>query len=254
MGLDVYVGTLTRYRAGDWQTSVVAAALAHGYRVNIVRRKADGTTEIVDARDLRPAPPDEQSRIREDVERWRRDITRGLKLQKPLDWQESSDSPYFTDKPDWYGFGAVLVLAAHEERRPPGTEAIYPDQFDFDHWQEDPLLQEARKSSRSQFNQLFEAQVWLPGGPDVPVTTALPWATKIVGFGATSELLRQLEDLNNRTFRGTERDRATWRNDERVGRDDPSHPFEPNARFGLSIFLTLARKAVEHRLPMLLDY
>ena len=40
-------------------------------------------------------------------------------------WVERADGPYLTDKPDWDGYGAVVLLAAYVERPDlaPGTTA-----------------------------------------------------------------------------------------------------------------------------------
>ena len=39
-----------------------------------------------------------------------------MSLQR-LDWDESSDAPYFTDKPDWDSYASAQVLAARVELR-----------------------------------------------------------------------------------------------------------------------------------------
>ncbi len=259
MGLDVYVGTLTRYCAGDWQTSTVTAALAQGVDVKIARHKSDGTVDLVDARDIPPASPEHTSRVRGEVERWRRDVAQALSSSNAratsMDWQETPDLPYFTAKPDWYGFGAMLLLAAYEEEKPVfGAKAWYPKTFDFERWQQDPVLDAAFRSRKSRYSQLVGPEAWLPGGTDPPLMASLPLRKKKIAFGAIDKALAQIQELNARTYRGTANDLGEWRNDDRVGEDDPTHPFEPNAKFGMAIFLDLARKAVEHRLPIVLDY
>src|SRR6266576_5801440 len=250
MGLDVYVGTLTRYCAGDWQTRVVTAGLADGVAVKIARRKPDGTVVIVDAREIPPPSLEHKKMVRDEVENWRREVRQALSSSSAgatsMDWPETDDQPYFTNKPNWNGFGAMLLLAAYEEQKPLfGAKAWYPKTFDFEHWQQDPVLDAAFRSSKSRYNQLLGPEAWLPGGTDLPFVASLPLRNKKIPIGAIDKALGQIEELNSRTYRGSADDLVKWRNDDRVGGDDPAHPFEPNAKFGMAIFLDLARKAVE---------
>lgn len=121
MGLDLYVGSLTRYTSGDWLTIVQQAGLANGVDVQVVHAQ--------------PEPPDAVSDprlIRDAVEEWRQGLGAGLGVD--CDWPETVDSPYWTDKPDWDGYGAVMLMAAYDERpdlRPRGggmlRRSVAPD-------------------------------------------------------------------------------------------------------------------------------
>ena len=75
MGLDVYVGSLTRYYAGDWETIVQQTAREQGFSAEIVRASEPPEDAITD--------PDT---IRELVEAWQRLLE--------LDWNESPEAPY----------------------------------------------------------------------------------------------------------------------------------------------------------------
>src|SRR5688572_18597938 len=111
MGLDVYVGTLTRYYTGDWETLIQRAGRAAGLRVVVQRPEAPRggwLSRLVDL--LRPRGP---AAARRDVDRWRRDL--GRKIAAPLDWSEEPEQEYFTDKPGWEGYGALLLWAAYDE-------------------------------------------------------------------------------------------------------------------------------------------
>ena len=86
MALDVYVGSLTRYYVGDWQS-------------------------VGD----RTAPP---GKARKDCERigkavlaWREVLGRSLAphLGEPLGWDESEAAPWFTARPGWDGFGSLVL-------------------------------------------------------------------------------------------------------------------------------------------------
>jgi hypothetical protein len=256
MGLDIYVGPLTRYYAGLWETIVQQAGRAEGMDVQVIGRP--------DPADL---PPIEQ--IREDVIEWRRDLTAEMEDMGvgELDWPELPQGDYVTDKPDFDGYGAVLLLAAHQE---------FPDQplpvlarRDF---RRDPLWQRVEKRhggggglggalrrifgrepradpGEARFDHLYYPELWLP------VEFAFTFQTLELGrqpvvIGSGPRLRRNLEELNQRTFRGGVGDLAEWQQDG-PPRDGG---FEAMAKFGLAVWLALAVEADERRQPMRLDY
>src|SRR5512139_2610382 len=99
MGLDIYVGSLTRYFARDWKT--ILEQLAERGEIPEVRvvRASEPKDAIADPEQLRPT-----------VLAWRQALSAGLAehLSAPLDWDESATAPYFTDKPSWDCYGALL--------------------------------------------------------------------------------------------------------------------------------------------------
>jgi hypothetical protein len=73
----------------------------------------------------------------------------------------------------------------------------------------------------------------------------------VVWISFTALLLNTLADLNDRTWRAARADFAAWRDE---GAPDGTDGLEGRARFGFAIFFVLASRAVENRLPMILDY
>jgi hypothetical protein len=238
MGLDVYVGSLTRYYLHDWETVIQQLGREQGIPVEI--------------RHSEPSPPDElkdAAEIRETVSRWRAGLKQALHgtVGDPFDWDESPDAPYFTDKPDWDGYGGMLLLAAHDENpqlKPPKTISKQG-------WKDDQALRVSSDPTfPTRYAQILAPEWWLPWDFDWPFEGMAPSLTKRI-FGSAPALLRQLTDLNTRTFRGTSAQLAEWANQPIEGGDGP---FAQAARLGLAIFLDLTQKAVVSRLPMLLDY
>src|SRR5216683_2696624 len=140
MGLDVYVGSLTRYYARNWETIVQQAARSQGIQVQV----------------MRPNPlPDDQiknpAQIRDLVIEWRSKMQAELKgaelIDADLDWPEQPETPYFTDKPDWECFGAMTLLAAYEEEPKPIFGSRWPKTLK-DSWARDPKL-EARLKAKT---------------------------------------------------------------------------------------------------------
>jgi hypothetical protein len=256
MGLDIYVGPLTRYYAGLWETIVQQAAKAEGVEVTVMGRP--------DPADL---PPIEQ--IREDVIDWRRDLTAEMEDMGvgELDWAELPQGEYVTDKPDFDGYGAVLLLAAHQEFADTALPVLAGADF-----RREPLwrLVEQRHGAggglggalrrvfglgpkavpgEARFDHLYFPELWLP--VDFPWTfQSLELGREPVVIGSVPRLRRHLEDLNQVTFRGGLGELAEWR------ADGPAEDgaFEAMAKFGLAVWLALAVEADERRQPMRLDY
>ena len=106
MGLDIYAGTLTRYYSHNWKTVVQQWAEENGYTFN--RITPDGEPAD-DEEALSPAE------VQEAVENWRDQILAAISQPGQLPctpWPEDNEKPYYTDKPDWDAFGAMLLVAA----------------------------------------------------------------------------------------------------------------------------------------------
>lgn len=108
MGLDIYVGPLTRYYSGAWETIVQQAGREQGIPVEIIRTNEPSPDRITDPQVVEEA-----------VLAWRTSLEQGLgeQLGPRLEWPEGPSADYVTDKPDWDGYAAVLLLAAHDEFR-----------------------------------------------------------------------------------------------------------------------------------------
>ncbi len=237
MGLDVYVGTLTRYYLHDWLNVVQQAAKAGAIpQVTVVRANepADAITD--------PAV------IRSAAEQWRNDLAAALKPHgvSDVDWSEQGERPYFTDKPAWDCYGHLLLWTAYSEQ----TEKPCPKGFVKD-WHEDPIyLQRASANSGTKYKQLLSgAEWWLPANFDF--TFAAPCLSgKEIFLGSSVALHKELQVLNSRTWNVDSTSISNWR------RSCPDHgsPLESGARFAFAVFYELSKLSVEHHLPMLLDY
>ena len=102
MGLDIYAGPLTRYYSHNWKTVVQQWAEENGYTFN--RITPDGE----------PADNEEElspAEIQAAVEDWRDQILAAISQPNQphyTPWPEDNERPYYTDKPDWDAFGAML--------------------------------------------------------------------------------------------------------------------------------------------------
>ena len=121
MGLDIYAGTLTRYYSHNWKTVVQQWAEENGYSFNCIT--PDGE----------PADNEEEmspAEVQAAVENWRDQILSAISQpgQPPYaPWLEDNEKPYYTDKPDWDAFGAMLLVAACRTYEEPVPSTVEKD-------------------------------------------------------------------------------------------------------------------------------
>jgi len=242
VGLDVYVGSLTRYYAHDWETVIQRMGREQGIPV------------VIERRDESPDAITDPAVIRDLILTWRSAMSHHLRqagvIQGELDWSEDPLTLYFTDKPGTDCYGALHLLAAHEEEGKPLFGSAYPSTLRAD-WEKDPALKgRLRARTKPRYAHLYGCEIWLPH--EIKDTFEAPSpGGKRVRMGSVFDLLRNLETLNERTFNGSGEERKRWAADMPSGADVG---FEPKAKTGLAIRLELAAAAARERLPMLLDY
>jgi len=192
MALDVYVGSLTRYYAGDWEST----ADKKGKRTRPSGRT--GAARAGAGRADRASGKDSE-RIRKAVLTWRDGIKRALRqhLDEPLDWAETTEAPWFTGRPGWDGFGSLVLWAAYAEQPGLRRPAALPEE-----WDDDPALVRSNADGfRSRYSHLVRnVELWLPcafgftfEGEDVD-------GRRII-VGSSTTLGRQLGELNAATWK-----------------------------------------------------
>jgi hypothetical protein len=236
MALDVYVGSLARYYAGEWENVAEKAARERGVQYQIGR--PGGSTDRLK----------EPQRIPPAVLAWRSALSDSLgsKLALPLDWDEALEAPYFTGRPGWDGFGSLVLWAAYAEHpalRRPATLA--------EEWDNDPALMRSNVAGfRSRYSHLVRnVELWLPSPFEFTFEGEDIDGRRVV-VGSTTTLRRQLEDLNAATWKADANAVAGWCREPLAA----EAPLELCARYAFAVLLDLARRAVEHKLPMKLDY
>lgn len=232
MGLHVYVGPLSRYYSGTWETIVEQAARVRGIPLETTR--------------MRPVVAERPERIHEKVVAWKNQLGSAMSKQgvPDFDWDESLEAPYFTDRPDWDGYAALLLWGAYEEH----PELQRPEQEPAK-WQDDPALKASLQQDGRYPRLLRGVGLWLPC--EFPQIFRAPDPRGVSQKIASSVLLyKELLELNQRTWRATPAILSFWREDgmEQEG------TLEDKARFAFAVFHDLTKASVEYRLPMKLDY
>lgn len=228
MGLDIYVGSFTRYYCQDWQT-IVQQQFSN---VQVVRLSDDADDTLPDSKT-----------VYEDVSAWRQWLNDG---EVAFDWNEDPAGQYFTDKPNWDCLGSLILWAAYSAQ----PHLKRPEGFVED-WASDPAF---LACSNAQFRGcygvgLLTCEWWLPCElPGVAMLSDL--GGREIQVGSSLDLLAELDRLNSATWRASEEQIATW------SKESPEHQsaLDVGARFAFAVLRQLAQKSIEHRLPMLLDY
>jgi hypothetical protein len=93
MGLDVYVGSLTRYYTGGWETVVQQWGREHGVEVMVVRPdQGSGRLSSLWGRLFKRNGSSSEEKTRVAVIRWRGELGRALggDAGRAVDWDESA--------------------------------------------------------------------------------------------------------------------------------------------------------------------
>jgi hypothetical protein len=235
MGLDIYVGSFTRYYAGDWELIAARAARELGAEFNVIRHY-DPPEALRDPEEIRPL-----------VLEWRNGLSESLasSLAEPLDWREDADARYFTDKPAWDGYQGLLLWTAYEEHPEFERPSSIPEHID-----RDPAIKLSMNERKTRYPALlFSTNFWLPVRLPFVFETVDVGGKKAV-IGSSYSLEQELSELNQRTWKMSD-DELDYFAREGCEKDSP---LEVAARFAYTLFQRHARLSVTHRLPMLLDW
>lgn len=258
MGLDLYAGTLTRYYAGNWKTVAQQFAEESGFAFHRVTPEGENIEE-------EEAAPDEVQRA---VEHWRDQILAAVTApgKKPYaPWTEDNEKPYFTEKPDWDAFGAMLLVAACHVYGEPVPAAVAKG-WDF---MENSLIKRLSQEEKKVWSLFRETMIWLPL-PDSFLFQA-PRPTGDTVMIATTGLLRQeLERLNELAWQADEDTLRGWMKSEgypvegvigeggtfsRTGLPEQTeYDTQSLAKYAFSIFYQALQFSDENQVPILMDF
>ena len=258
MGLDIYAGSLTRYYSRNWKNRPQQWAEANG--VKCVMTDAHGN-EIKPVEDKA-----EIMRIQDAVCQWARTLFEYLGACLPDQlWKEAPELGYFTDKPDWEAYGAlIMLLACHLQNRP------LPEYVEKGWRASDDAVVKESMAQKSGFSLLSEVNLWLPIDEMSIFTTNKP--TGDVGPVSTLIVLKgELEEINRRIWGEDEATIKSWRLDKyytplpvqqkkslfsflRRKKATEKYRTEDLAQAAFSILYEAVNFAIEHKVPLLLDY
>ena len=153
MGLDIYAGTLTRYYAHNWKTVTQQWAEVNGFSFSRITPQG-GRAEQEEKQD-----PQE---IKKAMENWQSQILAAVSPKEGPSyepWTEDNETAYYTDKPDWDAFGALLLYTAARTYGEPLQETVEKN-WDFENH---PLIQRmGEDDERGVWSLFIGASWWLP--------------------------------------------------------------------------------------------
>lgn len=252
MGLDIYAGPLTRYYTHNWKTAAQKWAEENGMGYEMVRANDDGQEEL---------SPEEVCRI---VSGWRDSALEAVKSAAGdvTPWPENNDRDYFTDKPDWPAFGALLLYAAAKIYGEPYPTTV-PKDWDF--WQE-PLIQRAQGDAQVSWSLFKGAEWWLPLEAPLLFRGQNPVGDTLV-LSTAGALMLELLRINELGWKADEEAVLAWAKTEGYPQDGTLHDGKLEmeqvhtvystvslARFAYSILWQAAKFSLQHQAPILLDY
>lgn len=256
MGLDIYAGTMTRYYAHNWKTAVQQWAEEHGYAFH---RITPGGDEVSEDKKISPAE------IQAVIENWQQQILSAITQpgQKPYaPWTENNEKPYYTNKPDWDAFGAMLLVAAchiYEEPVPDTVEKNWPF---LDH----PLINRLSKDTKKASPLFRGTSCWLPLPDSLIIQGPMPTGNQAM-IATTAGLRKELEQLNQMAWQAGEDMILQWAYTEgypadgtagadgviTMGAEYIRYNTQSLAKYAFSLFYQALKFAEENRVPVLLD-
>ena len=202
------------------------------------------------------------------VENWRDQILSAISQpgQPPYTpWPEDNEKPYYTDKPDWDAFGAMLLVAAcrtYDEPVPPTVEKDW-------NFGEHPLIARLGADKERVWSLSYGATWWLPLEDAFFFQAPLPTDDQAI-IATLGGLRKELEKLNQLAWQADENTILSWSETEGYPTDGiiPAHgkisradiqehtQFDTQslAKFAFSTFWQAMRFAEEQQVPILLDY
>jgi hypothetical protein len=229
MGLDIYVGPLSRYLRGDWKTIVQQAAEQQGVEAQIVR----------DGEQAEPVDAETATTV---VNGWITGLIEAIGGSSR--WDDAADGPYVTDKPDWDGYGGIVLLAAF---------ADHPALADWDL----PAVDFAKSaalaatSNDTRFPTILSGVTWwlpLDAGP-VSFEAGRPGG-QTVRIGWLSILALEVEQLLAHHGWSPESLEAT----RTAGPPELGAGAMSAGEFGLAVLQPLLENALRFQQPLVLDY
>lgn len=202
------------------------------------------------------------------VENWRDQILTAISQpdQPPYaPWPEDNEKPYYTDKPDWDAFDAMLLVAACHTYGEPVPLAVEKGWNFMEH----PTIARLAADEERVWSLFQVATWWLPLLDSFFFQAPLLTDDMSV-IGTVGGLRKELEKLNQLAWQADEETILSWTETEgypvdgTVGlngqyskadiAEHTQYDTESLAKFAFSMFWQAMRFAEEQQVPILLDY
>lgn len=255
MGMDVYAGTFTRYYARNWKTVTQRFCEENGIAYQQLGVHAD------------IAPEDKMSpeEIEQGVNQWIRHTTAALKqagIETAECWQDDNEKPYYTDKPDWDAFGALLIYAAGKLLNKESPEQFKKGTDFCNH----PLLKEAMEGSAGEMSLYRGVCHWLPIDDSFMFNYVLANGVE-AEIGTVRCLKAELCKINEMCWNADEDTVIDWSFSEgypddgkivdgkpQIGKVHEVYDTQSLAKFAFSVLWQAVKFSEKENVPIILDY
>ncbi len=247
MGIDLFVGSLSRYFCHDWETTQQRAWRAMGMAEKMSVVTPQGVRKALQGR--------EAQRVREVVVRYRNVMVQQFQRSGSLDgppgvgvqgiaWNESHEAPHFVEGPNRYEYAAFLLYCAYDHH-----PELMPTSIDYERYPEDSALRACADDLAGPYSHLVTGvTLWTPLPVKQPVLAPHPNGTKW-RVASLKHALAQLERLNKRGWGAAPSDVERWLG----GKVDASTEFEQLAQRGFAVFQVQIRRALDNNVCAVLD-
>lgn len=242
MGLDIYAGTLTRYYTHNWKTAVQQWAEQNNIRCDIITPNGERGNENIDAEE-----------VQESVELWMEALTSGLSTKglSFTPWEENNEKEYYTDKPDWSGYGALVILSAclYSGKEIP---QLYEKSSD---WNDDPAVKNFVRNGSQTNSFLNGIEMWVPFEECMSFGYMFPTG-KDANMSTVGQLEADLQYINKMRWNADEETILSWLDIDAASdeSDEDILDFDALSKFAYSMFYNAVLFAKENNVPIRLDY
>jgi len=251
MGLDIYVGSLTRYYNRNWKTATEQWAEENG--IGYERIEPESEEDLL--------PPEQ---VQDIMCHWRDSVLSVIASSagQMEPWTEDNEAPYWTEKPDWPAYGALLLYAAakvYGESYP----TTVPKNWDYT---QEALIQRAQADTQMSWSLFKGAEWWLP----VEVPLLLKGETPVgsmIPISTAGALMLELLRINELGWKADEETVLSWMKTEGYPVDatveqgnmgtvteHTQYSTVSLARYAYSILWQAAKFSLQNKVPILLDY
>lgn len=259
MGMDVYSGTLTRYYAHNWKTVAQQFAEENGFEF----RRFDVSDNNVQE-DNETLSPEEIQNI---VTDWMGQLIAALSnsgCNTAKTWTENNVAPYYTDKPDWDAFGALLLYTAariYNEELP----STVTKNWDFNNH---PLIARFANDNTRKWSLFSDVCYWIPLNDGFIINGTLPTGVQ-TAIATTCCLKFELDKINEIGWQADENTILSWTSTEGYPADcevnngqitsagiksNSVYNTESLAKFAYSIFYRALKHSEQENVPIILDF
>lgn len=254
MGLDIYAGTLTRYYSGEWETQVQKWARENGYEFDKIDQDGNKIIqEEVDFEELSSAISAWQGKIAE------------LLAQNEIKvsfWNDDAREEYFTDKPDWDAYGALLLFTAAMIQK---TE--FPAKVKKGHsYIEEAVVVKQMEAQQPGLSMFARSELWLPFDEVFCFYYHNPFEKEMM-ISTIGCLEYELDYINKLKWNANHDEIMLWSQSEgypvdlnvangivEKGQVTGEYDVESLAKFAYSIFYQAMIFAKEQQVALILDY